>query len=177
MTDISIQFHALPEEVTAFAKQCMLDFNLYAVAMKYFPFELIEVTAEEMEKIADAPILYEELGLTLKKPTLPAKDNVDFYVNNPARLRITLARKDPKGLRQIGLSARTDDVDALAIWKKIATRLKSITKTGVVALNPDTGATVPARTFRYTVGAKAMASTGVPMLPLAGGNLVIFPEA
>lgn len=155
----------------------MQDFNLYAVAMKYFPFAVEEVTAEEMGRISDPGSLYEELGLTLKQPTLPAKDNVDFYVNNPARLRITLARKAPEGLRQIGLSARTDDADALAIWKKIARRLKDMTRTGVVVLNPDTGATVPARTFRYTAGAKAMASTGVPMLPLAGGNLVIFPES
>jgi hypothetical protein len=176
MADISIQFHALPEEVTAFAQQCMQDFNLYAVAMKYFPFEAAEVTAEEMGKLSEAKALYEELGLTLQQPRLPAKDNVDFYLNNPARLRITLARKEPAGLRQIGLSARTDDVDALAIWKKIARRLKGITRAGVVVMNPDTGASGPERTFRYTAGAKALASSGVPMLPIAGGNLVIFPE-
>ena len=177
MTDISIQFHALPEEVTAFARQCMEDFDLHAVAMKFFPFEAVAVTSEEMGKLSEATRPYEELAFTLDKPLLPAKNTMDFHVNNPEGLCILLATPTAEGLRQIALSARTNDSEALAIWKKIAKRLKSITYTGVIVKNPDTGLTSPERTFRYTSGAKELASTGVPMLQVAGENVVIFSDS
>ena len=51
-----------------------------------------------------------------------------------------------------------------------------MTRAGVIVMNPDTGASGWERTFRYTEGAKEIASAGVPMLPIGGGNLVIFPE-
>lgn len=174
MTTINIQFHALPAEVAAFAKQCMEDFNLYAVAMRFFPFEAVEVSVDELGSLSDAVPPYRELALTLTKPLLPAKNDSDFKERTPNRLRILLATIESEGLRQIALSAQTDDPNALSIWKKVANRLKKLTHTGVIALNPDTGAMSPARTFRYTPGAKAAASSGVPMLPIAGGNLLIF---
>lgn len=177
MTDICTQFHALPEEVTAFAKQCMEELGLYAVAMKFFPFEATEVTAEEMGKITQASLPHGHLALTLTKPKMPAKDQFDFYAKNPGHLHISLPTKDPEGLRQVALSTRTDDPELLSIWRKVARRLKGMTRAGVFVMNPDTGASGWQRTFRYTEGAKAMASTGVPMLPVAGGNLVIFPDS
>ncbi|MEO8387808.1 hypothetical protein [Polaromonas sp.] len=176
MTDISIQLHALPEEVAAFAQKCMDDFNLYAIAMRFFPFEASEITSEEMGKLAQVAPFYGEVALSLKKPLLPAAQRADLMRNNPDVLRFTLERESPAGLRQATLSARTNDPAALAVWKKIASRMKRITKTGVIAMNPDTGATTPTRTFRYTSGAKALASAGVRMLPIAGGNVLILAE-
>jgi hypothetical protein len=177
MTDICTQFHALPEEVTAFAKLCMEDFDLYAVAMKFFPFEATEVSAEELGKITEASLPHGDLALTLTKPKLPVKDQLDFYNKNPGHLHISLPTKDPEGLRQVALSTRTDNPELLSIWKKVNRRLKGMTRAGAFVMNPDTGARGWQRTFRYTEGAKAMASTGVPMLPVAGWNLVLFPDS
>lgn len=174
MTTINIQFHALPEEVIAFAKQCMEDFNLYAVAIRYFPFEAVEVGVSKMVSLTDATPPYRELTLTLTKPLLSVKDDSDFKEKTPNRVRILLEQIKPEGLRQSALSAQTDDAEVLAVWKEIASRLKKLTRTGVIALNPETGATSPARTFRYTPGAKVTASGGIPMLPIAGGNSLIF---
>lgn len=174
MTTINIQFHALPEEVTTFAKQCMEDFNLYAVAMRYFPFEAVEVGVDEMVGLTDVTPPYRELTLTLTKPLLLVKNDSDFKERTPNRVRILLEQIKPEGLRQIALSAQTDDAEVLPVWKEIASRLKKLTRAGVIALNPDTGAASPARMFRYTPGAEVTASGGIPMLPIAGGNLLMF---
>jgi len=42
-------------------------------------------------------------------------------------------------------------------------------------VDPKTGARTVIRTFRYTPGAKALASKGVAMLPIAGGTVLEFP--
>jgi hypothetical protein len=172
MADILIQFHALPEEVFSFARHCMEDLHLYAVVMKYFPFENVEVSAQDILHFSKTTSPFRELAFTIKKPILSSKD--EFTKNNPSRLQIGLPILNPEGLRQVALSARTDNSDELLIWRKIANRLKKITNVGVVAMNPESGATCPAPTFRYTSGAKSLASDGVPMLPVAGRNLIKF---
>jgi hypothetical protein len=101
---------------------------------------------------------------------------MDFHDKHMDRLIIHLPTRKSEGLRQVALDARTGDPEVLSIWKKIARRLKGMTRAGVIVMNPDTGASGWERTFRYTEGAKEMASAGVPMLPIGGGNLVIFPE-
>jgi hypothetical protein len=49
-----------------------------------------------------------------------------------------------------------------------------MTQTGVVAVNPSTGALASMPSFRFTRGAKALEGTGVPMLPAAGGCILKF---
>ena len=174
MANILIQFHALPCEVTALVKQCVEDFNLHAVAMKYFLYEVVEVGAHEMTQLSEPTSSFRNLAITLEKPVLSLTDN--FKEQNPSCLQIGLEKIGVEGLRQIALSARTDDLQALSVWKKIAKRLKSITRTGVVAVNSDTGEQSPVKTFRYTAGAKAAALAGVRILPFAGGGVLLIPE-
>jgi hypothetical protein len=172
MADISIQFHALPQELLPFVQQCVADFDLYIVAMRFFPFEAIEVRPDDLESVFSESSPYRELGFTLHKPTIPVKSNTDYVDKNPDSLRIDIQRTSKEGLRQTWLTARTDNVEALAVWRKIGKRLKEMTQAGVIAVNPDTGATALSRTFRYTAGAKALESSGVLMLPAAGGCIL-----
>jgi hypothetical protein len=105
---------------------------------------------------------------------LPETGTLDFLDKNPGALRLIVERTGKEGLRQSLLSARTNHPATLATWKKIAKRLKNMTQAGVIVTNPDTGAFVRDRNFRYSPGAQALASSGVTMLPIAGGNRIEF---
>ncbi len=48
--------------------------------------------------------------------------------------------------------------------------LKSLTKTGIMIRNPNTGAEGLSKTLRFTEGAKAVSIQGMPLLPVAGHN-------
>jgi hypothetical protein len=168
MADISVQFHALPEELLSFTKRCVKDFNLHVVAMKFFPFDFVEVPFDKLDEIFSPLSPYQELGFTLQKANLPVKSNTNYYDKNPGALRLDIRRPGDKGLEQTWLTARTDNQEALGIWKKISKRLKEITESGVVAINPDSGATSFMRSFRYTQGAKNLELSGTPMTSLGG---------
>lgn len=174
MTDISIQFHAVPEELLALVKAAVRDFGLHVVAMRFFPFAAIEADLDKLEEVFAEGSPYHQLGFTIEKPVLPQSGAMDFLDKNPGALRLVVQRTGKEGLRQSLLSARTDHPDTLATWKKIAKRLKDMTQAGVLVTNPDTRAFVRDRNFRYSAGARALASSGVTMLPIAGGNRIEF---
>jgi hypothetical protein len=168
MAGISIQFHALPEELLALAKQCVADFGLHVVAMRAFPFGAIKVRPNELDAVFLNSSPYRELAFSLHEPVWPATSQLNFYDKNPNGLRLDIKRKEPKGLEQTLLTASTSDPVALSVWKKIAKRVKGMTQAGVVGVNPDTGATALFRSFRFSPGAKALEASGVAMLPFAG---------
>ncbi len=172
MADISLQFHAVPEELLSLIKQCVNELQIHVVGFRFFPFDAAEISASELDSaIAEfSPI--EQIAFTLRKPKLPATGQTDFLEKNPNSLLLSIERVDREGLRQSGLSARTDDPKSLAIWKSIATRVKNITKVGAVVINPDTGDSGYERTFRYTAGAEALQKSGVVILPLAGDCII-----
>jgi hypothetical protein len=176
VTDISIQFHAIPEELLALVRTAVIDFGLHIVAMRYFPFAATEVGLDNLENVFAAGSPYCELGLTIDKPVIPLTGAMEFLDKNPGALRLAVERASKEGLRQSFLVARTDNSAILATWKEIAKRLKKVTQAGVTVTNPDTGAFVQDRNFRYSAGAKALASSGVPMLPIAGGNRIEFSK-
>jgi hypothetical protein len=172
MADISIQFHALPEELRDFVKQCVADFGLRVVAIHYRPFEAVEVEGDRLNEPFLDSSTHRRLHFTLGTPTLPAANELDFGDKNPDALRLDIGERSKNELRESWLSARTENAAALAVWKKIAKRLKAMTEKGALAVNSKTGDTGPARGHRYTLGAKALQTSGVPMLDL--GGVIIF---
>ena len=174
MADISIQFHALPEELLSFTREFMADFALYVVAMRFFPFEANIIPFGNLSDVFSPDSSSRELAFTLTQPVLPVNNNIDFYDKNPDSLRLDIERVTNNELRQTWLTCRTDNSVAFGVWRKIAKRLKSSTLSGVVVVDPNTGAAVSSRSFRYTTGAKGLALAGVTMRPTAGGCVVKF---
>jgi hypothetical protein len=168
MADISIQFHALPEEQRDFVTQCISDFGLHVVAIRYSPYEAVELDSAAIADVFLDASPVRELAFTLCHPNLPAKGNMEFWDKNPDVLRLQIGRRSEKGVEESHLSARTENAAALAVWKKIAKRLKSMTEKGALAVQPKTGAAGPARGHRYTAGARALEATGVPMVTITG---------
>src|SRR5215470_804959 len=98
MPRINIQFHALPEELLQFVKQCAADFHLHVVVMRWFPFHAEEIPIEMLDDIVSDPSSYIKLGLTLQEPLLPVKSNTDFCKLNPDQLGLSIQKIGKKGL-------------------------------------------------------------------------------
>jgi hypothetical protein len=168
MADISIDFHALPEELRDFVKQAVSDFGLHVVAIRFPPYEAVELNVDQLgEEFADSSA-YKRLAFTLQQPSLPVTPELDFAIKNPDALWLQIGERTKNELKESWLSARTEDAAALIVWKKIAKRLQAMTEKGALAMQPTTGAIGPARGHRYTAGAKALEASGVTMITITG---------
>jgi hypothetical protein len=176
MADISIQFHATPEENMHFVDEILRDFGTNTVAMRFFPFHLITISGEDVQGAFKAAPEYQRWAFTLGKPILSVAHELAFADENPDYLRLDTGRRLEKGLEQSWVSARTRDKEILAVWREIAVRLKKRTMQGVIAINPTTGETSRLRSFRFTKGARDLQSHGVAMLPFAGTALLRFED-
>ncbi len=173
MTDILLQFHIVPEELLSLVSRFIKQDGAGLLKVSYPPFQAAEVVPATMaEELRDAAVC--SVALTDGRPTLPASGMLGLLASNPGALVIDIGRVTSKGLTESALSARTDNVRLLARWRRIANELRKITRTGVTAVNPDTGATAPARNHRFSVGAKALEQQGVPMIALGNGVLLRF---
>jgi hypothetical protein len=168
MADISIQFHALPEELRDFVKQCVSDFGLHIIAIRFHPYEAIELDADRLDEAFTDSSQYDELAFTLHPPILPAKGNMALADNNPDVLWLAIGKRTNTSLKESHLSARTENAVAFAVWKQIAKRLKDLTDKGALAVNPETGATSLARGHRFTSRAKALETSGIATLTITG---------
>ncbi len=168
MADISIQFHALPEELLSFVRGFVADFGLSVVALRYRPFDAHEPSESRLNDCFSVESLHKRLHFALGKFTLPAANELDFGDKNPGSLRLDVGTLCEGGLAESWLSSRTEDPESIAVWKKIAKRLRSLTEQGATAVNLKTGAMGPAKGHRFTDGAKRLEATGVPMLTITG---------
>jgi hypothetical protein len=174
MFGLSIEFHALPDELLHFTRECVTDLGLHTVAMQFFPFAAIEIPYSQLHDVFADASPYSELAFTLRPPEMRATTNREFARHNPGRLRLDVERPSDGRLRQCWLTCRTSQFEASITWKEVAKRLKAVTRTGVTAVNLDTGYSAPAPSYRYTEGAKRLAEKGTQMLPSVGGCILKF---
>jgi hypothetical protein len=174
MPAITIQFHALPEELLALAKAWVSEFGLHVVAIKYPPYQATEVDPGALASIFAEGSAVRELAFTLSHPVLPAKGTVDLAEKNPDMLRLRVGGRTAKGVGESHFGADSDDPVAMGIWKKVGKKLKDVTSLGVLVVHPQTGETSPARGFRFTSGAKALDANGVAMLSMTGLRLTMI---
>jgi hypothetical protein len=173
MTDLSTQFHALPDEFMALVSPFVHENGIHVTAIKFPPFEAYQVDKATISSLFHDNSV-KRLFLTLHPPILPASGMNDFLARNGDALILDIGRQSKAGLKESCLAARTNDLDALKTWRKLASKLKAITKAGAIAVNPTTGATSRDRNHRFTAGAKALDDQGVPMLPVAGSAVLHF---
>lgn len=170
VADISIQFHAAPDELFSFVEEAW-DLRPWTLtAMRFFPFQAVEIERDHLTAWFTKSSDFSRLAFTLGKPTLPASDGLDFATKNAHHLRLDCGRRTDNGLEQSWLSARTDHPQSLAAWRRVATMLKRRTVAGVVAVNRSSGATAIIKSFRYSNGARALERDGVVILPPQGPN-------
>ena len=174
MPSISIQFHALPEELLALAKAWVSEFGPHVVAIEFPPYEVTEVDSEALDSIFAEGSLVDEVVFTVSRPVLPAEGTLELAEQNPDMLRLMIGGRTAKGVAESHLAAGSDGPRGMGIWKKIGKRLKDLTSLGVFLVHPETGQTGPARGSRFTAGAKALDAKGVAMLSLTGLRMTLI---
>lgn len=171
--DISIQFHALPEELMSLTRPAVQGEGCYATAIKFHPFHARQIEPALLEAIFDDEAV-RRIAFTTELPVLSASTMNEFLDHNPAALLLDIGRPSPQGLRESWLTARAQGAGLPSRWQDFAKRLRSMTRAGAVAVNPQTGASSRLKDHRFSAGAKQLESEGVPMLPAAGTSKITF---
>ena len=91
-------------------------------------------------------------------------------------ISLEVARPRDGWLRQSTIGMSSSKSVTLMAWNDIAKFVRAFTVLGVRIANPSTGESAISKTHRYSKGAKALAETGMVMLPIAGSNVVTFGE-
>jgi len=174
MKSIMIQFHATLEELVEYLNSMSSNFGLIITMMTFKPFALKQV--EGHISISDFLLEGENadvrLMLSKGKLDLDASSPNNFLDINTGTVVFDIGRLLEGGLHESALAFMSDDKDKIAIANKLATKLKKMTKAGVIAVNPVSGAEAKIRSHRYTVGAKAQYEEGIKILPAAGNSFL-----
>lgn len=173
MKSLLVQFHAVPEEILDFVKSVSRDLGLVVVVMVLKPFkiELIdnldkleEILAQKREADIRIALKAGEIDLTAKSPN-------NFFDLNSDCITVDIGTLSARALNESSLSFQSDSTEAFRTANKVANKLKKFTKSGAIAVNPDTGAEAKIRSHRYTEMAKQKYDEGIKILPVAGKNL------
>ncbi len=165
MADISIQFHAAPDELLQLSHEIAQECGALVTGIQYHPFKAEPVA---IEGLSELPPLLRRLVFSLYEPTLSVTSCTEFDRSNPDCLRLELGRIEEHELSQSWLVVRTDDNASLERWRIAAKLLRQRTHAGVVARNRNTGQEVVMKAFRYSERAMELQQRGVEMLPPQG---------
>ncbi len=167
MAGLSIQFHALPSEISLLINECFAEHPLYTIGVSFPPFAATELTFDQVsDAIINGP--YWRFIFTENKPLLPIRSAKELSEKHPDALVLDVGRKRPEGLDESWLCCRIPGATVNERWKRIAQKLRKITQSGAVAVDPKTMASTTVKNHRFTKGAKELNEQGWPMLPIAG---------
>lgn len=163
-----IQYHATLEEIVQFSNSIQTESKCIVTLMSLKPFKLSEVSGDLSINNKcfenDVRIIFTQSKL-LNHATSPNH----FYDLNPGVIDIDVGYLTENGLRESLFSFMSDEQDKIDFANILTKKLKKITKAGIIAVNPVSGAEAKVRSHRYTSGAKSMYDQGVKIIPLGGG--------
>lgn len=172
MRKLSLQFHAMPEEVPLLFRSLIEDSSLFKVKGQGNPlvFEMFDGLPDPESTRAVSVIAF-----SADRPDLNAKDVNELRGKNPDLLVLEIGHPSARGLRESWLSALSDDPMSMRRWKAFARTLLSQTSGGAMAVNPRTGVRAAMKWHRFSPGALQAFRDGMPMLPVAGNSIIQLP--
>jgi hypothetical protein len=174
MSKLSIQLHAMPDEVPVLLANLLSDPLVFVVIAKSTPLQLTQHNNKFPFAIdSDCKAVL----FTLLEPTLGMHSLNDFRKLNPDALVFEIGQLKRDELRESWFSAMTDSEAAMTRWKRAAKELQTVTLTGAVAVNPRNGASAPMKGHRHTRAAQESFAKGIVMLPAAGNSVIQLPTA
>lgn len=175
MTDILIQFHAMPEETCRLVASVAIENTLHVAAVRYFPYRVSQVDPQSILSACQTGDFPDRLVLTVSPPDLNVTENLELYERNVGCLIIDNGALSNGELRESALSARSNDPTQLKMWRRISSRLKSMSSSGVFVINPTTRAYASSKNHRFTEGAAAFHRSGGILRPI-GGNYIVLDD-
>ncbi len=159
MAELMIRFHATSAELAEWLRALMAGAGVSVTAVRFGPFGVAPVGAGDLvDVLADGRV--RRLAVTAEQPLLAVEQHSAFLAANPAALLIDVGRREPAGLRETWLTARTHDAAALRRWREFADTVGAATE--------PTGRLDAPTARRCTPAAAALAAQGVALLPVAG---------
>ena len=173
MPDIEIQFHATADEIMEFVRDAVKMEGVHLAALKFQPFIAKELKPSEIASAVSDPSIH-RFCFSVEPPDLNLKYQGDFDKRHSDQLVLYVGRLTSAGLGQSWLTCRTDNLETIKVWRKIAKSLKKRTEAGVTSINRENGMSSFDTSFRYSDGAKRLESQGVAILPIQAPNGPIF---
>jgi hypothetical protein len=167
MTDINIDFHATPDELCDWVREWSNFGEIHLVVMRFPPISFEEISVDKIPDVfADSAVRRISFLLQPFDPSIKYQSDFDDEYNH--QLVLEVGRSTPDGLGESWIACRTDNAEALNLWRRIANDLKARTDYGLTAINRQTGETGFYKKHRYSQGAKALDDKGVPILSIVG---------
>ncbi len=168
MSSSTIQFHAAPAELRTLAQWIAGAVDCTVVCEEFPPSRAFLVPITEIAKTFENEKFLQfkfVIGVTKATETNCEPDDViHFGVERPANNQ----------LRQSSVGIISDKPAVLKAWKLVSGHVRKMTSAGVKVTNPGTKASMIAKGFRFTAGAKELADKGMTMMPSAGSNVITF---
>jgi hypothetical protein len=165
MGSISIQFHALRDEINVMVREMSAREGVHLTFMGGSPFHVWTWRGDDQE-IVDPNVSH--VAFTLYPVTNGYSSRYDFLMSNSNALILDIGALTSDGLQESWLSCKTDDDESLKKWKSLASIIKKKTLTGAVAFNPISRESSVVKNHRYTIGAQELSKSKVDILPVAG---------
>lgn len=167
MAKLDLPFYASPEEIINWIERWVQIKGVTLVAVRFPPISFTEVTRKEIRKQITDPFV-KQCSFLIRPFDSSIKYQIDFCERYPDQMILNIGHRTSDGLQESWLGYKTDNSNAIAIWKQIVKDIKSNTKPGITLTNFRSGVTSIEKRYRYSHGAQVLESQGVPMLPLAG---------
>jgi hypothetical protein len=177
MAKIGTQFHAAPDEILNFIKECSEEFHLHVAILRSFPTFSVNIlhSTDGVKSISNSKTI--RICLYQYEPDLDANDQSEFFDKNPECLTITIGKYHDNQLGESSIGSLVQDANTLKMWKKIITKFKSNTYTGAWVVNSLSGEKAFYKHHIYTEGARKLFLEGVKVVPFGGWNHYILSES
>ncbi len=176
MKSIAIQFHGRVSEIIEFVQQVRGELRLSLTLMTLSPFRIVQLS--ENERFSRATIKESwwgadiRLALSLDSANIEVHSPNQYLDKNQGTVVLELGKETPDMLGESALMFRSHAGPEFESAKEVAKRLRTITSSGVVAVNPDTGDECLDKSHRYTKGAEAYFRAGKSLAPVAGKSIL-----
>jgi hypothetical protein len=171
MPSLSVQFHALPDELADFVRDALLVHGIHGIAVEHHPFAVHTFGLTDIDLVVNSPTV-RQIVFTEFPPNCDAPSNLALLDCNPGALVLNLGRMTPRGLEECQLGS----MDASPAWRRAAAVLKKRTSAGVVVVHDETRAESVSRSHRVSPGAAQLAARGVALRQFAQSTVRLEPR-
>lgn len=177
MKKTMLQFHSTPTELVEILKQHRIEVGFSIAVIYSSPFSLKLFSKTEAFDL-DSLVVGKGGNFRIAISTNDFSNGVStqnsFFDNHPGCVVVDIGCQSSRGLEESAVSSMSSDPIAIKFSDSLVSKIKKVTRTGVVAVNPKTHAESKLRNYRFTIGAKMLFDRGVKILPVAGNSILKF---
>lgn len=183
MKGVSIQFHALPEEMPILFSSLFEDefvFKAAAYRSAALSKGVIFQSLKHGWHLSSENVLEKGLvavSFSVAQPNLNANSLYQFKLKNPDALILVTGSLSEAGLEESWVSASTDNEPAILLWRRTVKHLKAAMLSGAIAIDPQTKVVAPMKWHKFTPLARIRFEEGLKMLPVAGNAVIQLPAS